>query len=55
MLSRVCDIQNIQNCTFWWNGPTWLTDEQVSWETLYQIHEGMDTICEESVNSQTQL
>lgn len=53
MLFRVCDIQDIQNCTLWWNGPSWLTYEQVSWKTLYQIHKAMDTICEERKQSNT--
>jgi len=46
MLSRGCDVQDLQNCTLWWSGPAWLMDEQSSWETLYQIHEDANTLCE---------
>uniref|UniRef100_A0A2S2PTX9 Integrase catalytic domain-containing protein n=1 Tax=Schizaphis graminum TaxID=13262 RepID=A0A2S2PTX9_SCHGA len=51
VLSRGCDVQDIQKCTLWWNGPAWLTDEHTSWEALYQIHEDEEILCEERKQS----
>lgn len=51
ILSRGCDVQDIQKCTLWWNGPAWLTDEHVTWETLYQVQEDEEILCEERKQS----
>ncbi|CAI6357820.1 unnamed protein product [Macrosiphum euphorbiae] len=53
ILSRGCDVQDIQKCTLWWNGPAWLTDEHARCEELCQVHEDEETLCEERKQSNT--